>query len=301
MAGRNVSAARVHLALLAVAALFSLNYIVSKIAMRAFSPIVFAYLRILGAALVMQFALPRDRAPISKADARSLIGYAILGVVLNQTLFLAGLAFTSAHIAAILITAMPVFALGAAIVMGRERATALKAGGILLAGAGALLVVGFEGVEGTRKSLIGAILIILNSLAFALYLVLSKPLMARLSARRVIRRMFVVSAILMIPVAAVPLWRQAWRGIPLQAWLGLAFVIVGPSVAAYMLNAWALTHADSSLVATYTYVQPFLTSILAAIFLHEQIRRTVIVAASMIFVGVYLAGRRVVLSSATSA
>jgi len=93
----------------------------------------------------------------------------------------------------------------------------------------------------------------------------------------------------MIPIAAIPLWRQSWHGIPLQAWLGLAFVIAGPSVVAYMLNAWALTHADSSLVATYTYVQPVLTSLLAATFLHEHIKRTVIVAAVMIFVGVYLA------------
>ena len=292
MAGRNINGTRVHLALLTVAALFSLNYIVSKVAMRAFNPLAFAYLRVLGAALVMQFVLPRDRTPMSKADERSLIGYAILGIVLNQTLFLGGLALTNAHIAAILITAVPVFALAAAIVMGRERASAMKIGGILLAGAGALLVVGFEGVEGTTRSLIGAILIILNSLSFAMYLVLSKPMMARLSARRVIRRMFIVSAVVMIPICAVPLARQAWTSIPLRAWLGLAFVIVGPSVVAYMLNAWALTHADSSLVATYTYVQPVLTAFLAATFLHEQIKRTVIVAAVMIFVGVYLAGSR---------
>ena len=277
-----------NLALLTVATLFSLNYIVSKGAMRAFNPIAFAYLRVLGAALVMQFALRRDRTPMSKADARALIGYAILGVVLNQTLFLAGLAFTNAHVAAILITAVPVFALAAAIVMGRERASAMKVGGILLAGAGALLVVGFEGVEGTTRSLIGAILIILNSLSFAMYLVLSKPMMARLSARRVIRRMFMVAAVVMIPICAVPLARQQWTSIPAQAWLGLAFVIVGPSVIAYMLNAWALTHADSSLVATYTYAQPVLTAFLAAAFLHEHIKRTVIVAALMIFVGVYL-------------
>jgi drug/metabolite transporter (DMT)-like permease len=286
------STARVHLALLTVAALFSLNYIVSKVAMRAFNPIAFAYLRVLGAALVMQFVLPRDRTPMSKTDERALIGFAILGVVLNQTLFLAGLAFTSAHIAAILITAMPVFALGAAIVVGRERATAMKIGGILFAAAGALLVVGFEGVEGTTRSLIGAILIIINSLSFAMYLVLSKPMMARLTARRVIRRMFVVSAIVMIPIAAFPLARQTWTMIPREAWLGLAFVIMGPSVVAYLLNAWALTHAESSLVATYTYVQPVLTAILAAAFLHEHIKRTVIVAAAMIFAGVYLAGLR---------
>jgi drug/metabolite transporter (DMT)-like permease len=203
-----VSAARVHLALLTVAALFSLNYIISKLAMHAFHPLVFAYLRVLGSAIVLQFILPRDRTPILPADSRSLIGFALLGVVLNQTLFLTGLAFSSAHIAAILITTVPVFALGAAITLGRERATLLKVSGIAMAASGALLVVGGEGFEGTRRSAIGAMLIVLNSLSYALYLVLSKPLMARLSARRVIRRMFLVAAVVMIPVSAVPLWQD---------------------------------------------------------------------------------------------
>ena len=287
----HASPARVHLALLTVAALFSLNYIISKIAMHAFHPVAFAYLRVLGSAFVLQFVLPRDRAPITAADSRALVGFALLGVVLNQTLFLAGLAFTSAHIAAILITALPVFALATAIAIGRERATAMKIGGIALAAAGALLVVGVEGFEGTKRSLIGAILIICNSLSYALYLVLSKPLMARLSARRVIRRMFVTAAVIMIPIAAWPLARQDWRAIPLRAWIGLVLVIAGPTVIAYLLNAWALAHAESSLVAAYTYVQPFLTAILAALFLHEHIRSIVAVAAALIFGGVYMSGR----------
>jgi drug/metabolite transporter (DMT)-like permease len=288
---RGASTTRVHLALLTVATLFSLNYIISKLAMHAFHPIAFAYLRVLGSAIVLQFVLPRDRTPISSSDARALIGFALLAVVLNQTLFLGGLALSNAHIAAILITTVPVFALGAAIVIGRERATLLKVGGILLAAGGALLVVGGEGFEGTRRSMIGAMLIVLNSLSYALYLVLSKPLMERLSARRVIRRMFVTAAVIMIPIAALPLARQQWSTIPPRAWIALALVIAGPTVVAYLLNAWALAHTDASLVAAYTYVQPFLTAILAAIYLNETIRPIVIVAAAMIFAGVYMSGR----------
>lgn len=286
-----MSAARVHLALFTVAALFSLNYIISKLAMNAINPVAFGYLRVVGAALVLQFVVPRDRAPIEPADSRALILYAFLGIVVNQTMFLAGLAFSSAHIAAILITALPVFAMCAAMALGRERATPAKVGGIFFAAAGALLVVGVEGIEGTRRSLLGAIFIVINSLSYALYLVLSKPMMARLSARRVIRRMFVLSSVIMIPIAAIPLARQSWATVPPSAWIGLALVIIGPTVIAYLLNAWALIHADSSLVAAYVYVQPVLTAILAAVYLHERIRGVIGVAAAMIFGGVYLSGR----------
>src|SRR5207248_9587199 len=127
----------------------------------------------------------------------------------------------------ILITTIPVFALAAAIVVGRERATAAKIGGIALAAAGALVVVGGEGFGGTTKSLIGDLLIVGNSLSYALYLVASKPAMARLSARRVIARMFAVSSVVMLPIAAWPMMHEQWRAVPPQAWYALAFVIAG--------------------------------------------------------------------------
>ncbi len=266
--------------------------------MHAFHPLVFAYLRVVGSAMVLNVVIrERDPAPLTRRDAWELVGYATLAIVINQTFFLGGLSLTSAHIAAILLTTLPVFVLGASIALGRERASAAKIGGIALAASGALLVVGEEGFAGATKSLIGDLLIIGNSLAYGLYLVLSKPMMARHSARRVIARMFALATVLMLPIAAWPLSRQDWHAIPGRAWLGLALVILGPTVAAYLLNAWALRHADSSLVAAYTYLQPVLTAVLAAIYLDERIRAVVIVAAAMIFAGVWISSRPAVPSS----
>jgi drug/metabolite transporter (DMT)-like permease len=284
---------RIHIVLASAAFLFSINYIVSKYAMSVFTPLSFAYTRVLGSAIVMQFVLRGDRsAPLSPDESRRVFGYAILGVVINQTFFLGGLSLTSAHVAAILITTIPVFALAAAIVLGREVPTVAKIGGIALAAAGALLVVGREGFEGTGKSWIGDLLIVCNCLSYALYLVFSKPDMARLSARRVIGRMFAVGAVVMLPICAWSLVHEKWSAIPLRAWLALATVILGPTVGAYLMNAWALRHADSSLVAAYSYLQPVIAVVLAAIFLHEEIHTVALVAGAMIFTGVYVSGRR---------
>ncbi|HKS22672.1 MAG TPA: DMT family transporter [Thermoanaerobaculia bacterium] len=280
----------IHLALFTVNFLFAVNYVVSKLGMSSFDPFTFAYLRVLGAAIVMN-ALIRGAAPLSRADFKRVALYSLLGVVINQSMFLAGLALTSAHVAAILITAVPVFTLGAAMVFGEEHVTAMKIAGIALAAAGALTVVGGEGFGGATKSLLGDLLIIGNSLAYALFLVLSKRDMARLSPLRVVARMFAIAAVVMLPIAAVPMLRLNWRAIPPGAWLSLAFVIAGPTIAAYLLNAWALAHTDSSLVAAYTYLQPVMTVMLAAMFLGEQIRAVAIVAGVMIFAGVWLAGR----------
>jgi drug/metabolite transporter (DMT)-like permease len=281
---------RLHTALLTVALLFSANYIFSKLGMRELHPLAFAWLRIAGAAVVLS-VVARNEEPLPREDFRRVVLFAILGVVTNAPLFLFGLSLTSVQVAAILITTIPVFALAAAILAGRERPTATRVGGIALACAGALLVVGGESFVGTWKSFAGALMIVLNCLSYALYLVISKPVMARLSARAVVAKMFAIGTLLLFPLAAHALWNEHWSAISTGAWAALLLVIAGPTVAAYLLNAWALRHADSSVVAAYTYVQPVLATILGAMVFGEEIRAIVLVAAAMIFAGVALAGR----------
>lgn len=277
-------------ALFSVAVLFSLNYIISKLGMNEFAPLSFAWLRCAGAAVLL-WLLARGQS-LPREDARRLIVFAILGVVINQTLFLSGLALTSVQVAAVLVTSTPVFTLAGAILIGQERATAARLGGIALACAGALLVVGGEGLHGTTRSLLGTVLILVNCVSFAAYLVVSKPYMSGASARAVVARMFVVGTLIMLPIAAPSLWSESWSAVSTGGWLALIAVILGPTVAAYLLQAWALRHADSSLVAAQTYIQPVLASLLGWLVFSEAIRAIVAVAAVMIFAGVWLAGRK---------
>ena len=147
-------------------------------------------------------------------------------------------------------------------------------------------------MSGSRQSLIGAVMLVANCLAYALYLVLSKPLMERIAPLQVLTKIFAAGTVLMLPIALPSLLAEDWASVSMRAWISLAIVIAGPTILAYLLSGWALRHADSSLVALYTYVQPVLTSILAALFLAETIRGIVVVAALLIFAGVWLASRQ---------
>lgn len=279
---------KVHGALFTVALLFSFNFLISKLGMREFAPMTFAWMRVAGSMVVLLF-LARREPPLSREDDRRVAGWAILGVVINMSLFLGGLALTTVQVAAILITTMPVFTLAIAIMAKQERATVSRIGGIALAGAGALLVVGGESVAGTWRSFLGALMIVVNCLSYSVYLVISKNAMARLSARRVVARMFVVATVVMLPIAAWPMAHERWSQISTNAWLAIVLTIAGPTVAAYLLQAWSLRHADSSVVASYVYVQPVLATLLGVLFLGETLRATVVIAALMIFAGVALA------------
>ncbi|HEX8172304.1 MAG TPA: DMT family transporter [Thermoanaerobaculia bacterium] len=281
---------KVHAALVGVAFFFSLNYIISKLGMRELAPLAFAWMRVAGGAIALA-VIARNEPPLARDDARRVISWGFLGVAINATLFLVGLSMTTVQAASVLITSIPVFALGAAIALGRERLSWQRACGIALACAGALLVVGGESIAGTWRSAAGALMIVVNCLSYSLYLVISKPYMTRLSARAVVARMFAVGATVLLPVCAWTLWHQQWRAVSPRGWLALALVIAGPTVGAYLLQAWALRHAEASMVAAYTYVQPVLATTLGAVFLGEEIRSVVLVAAALIFAGVWLAGR----------
>ena len=259
--------------------------------MRELAPLSFAWLRVAGSAVILNLAFARQRLVLTREDKWRIAGLAMLGIVLNQAFFLMGLARTSTQAAAVLNATIGVFALAAAILLRYEKPTLAKIGGIALALTGALLVVGGEGIT-SETSVAGSLLVLANCVSYALYLVLSKPFMGRHSPLLVVTRMFALGTLFMLPMSASSLLREDWSRVTMRGWLALAFVIVGPSIVAYSLNAWALRHTDSSLVAAYTYAQPILAALLGAIFLDEAIRPIVVIAAGLIFAGVWLTSRR---------
>lgn len=287
--------AAVHVALTIVAVFFSANYILGKIALAQFDPLPFALLRVAGSYLCLLAISLRQRAPrvpFSRGEVLRLILYSILGVVVNQTLFISGLARTTAQHAAILIVTIPVFTLLIALLTRREAASAARVAGILLAASGAVSITLRSGLGDSAGSVTGDAMILLNCLSYAAFLVLSKPLMARHSSVRVMTILFGVGTLLMAPIAAGDLLAQDWSRVRPGGWIALLFVILGPTVGAYLLNGWALARADSSLVAAYVYLQPLLASVMAAVILHERLESGTALAAVLIFAGVWLASRR---------
>ena len=292
---RPAAPATVHAVLFTVAVLFSLNYLFGKIALRSFHPLALAWLRVCGSAALLSLLawVQQRRWPLAAvAEKRSLVLYSLLGVVFNQLLFISGLSLTSAHEAAILITTIPIFTLVGAILLKTEKASLRRVLGIAVAAVGALTIIGFQGVAGTRSSMLGDVLVLLNCSSYGTYLVVSRPIMSRYPASLVIASIFLIAVPLMLPFCLVGLARQNWGAITMASWLGLAGMIIGPTVVAYQLNGWALGRAESSTVAAYTDLQPFIASLLAAAVLKETIGSTTLISGTIICIGVALATRR---------
>lgn len=289
--------ARVHLALATVAVLFSANYIIAKFALEHFNSFAFVWLRVAGSAVALQaiVAARGENRFLPRSDFKTTAVYSLLGVVANQLLFITGLSMTTAHEAAILITTVPIATLIGALALGTEKANSRQIGGIAIAAIGALLLLipkaGAPAATATNRVL-GDLLIIINCASYGIYLVVSREIMKRYSALRVVAQIFATGTLLMLPFCIAGLVRTRWAEIPLSAWGALLAVIAGPTVGAYLLNGWALARASSTAVAAYTYVQPLLASLLAWSLLGEHLSAGTFAAAALIIAGVFLAGRR---------
>jgi drug/metabolite transporter (DMT)-like permease len=224
-------------------------------------------------------------APLSGADHLRLAGLSVLGIALNQTLFLLGLRWTTPFAVSLLSATIPVFAAALAIAFRKEPFAWRTALGIALALAGVVWLAGRGAVD------LGAVLVALNSLSYAAYVVLSRETVLRLGAVRVVAWIFTYGALLFAPVGLGPMMAQLQELTPRGAWL-VAFIVLVPTIVAYALNAWALGRSSATLVTVYIYLQPLFAAILARVQLGQTVSERAVVAALLILSGLGVVATR---------
>lgn len=276
----------VHLALAGAQAGFALFPIFGKLALVSIPPLVIAAIRVASSAVMLEVVRRFSSAePIRPEDRRLLVTLAILGVSLNQVLFIFGLSLTSAINTTILISSIPAFTLAAAVLLGREALTRRALVGTILAGAGALVLLNAEKFDWGSRYFRGNLLILANSLSYSLYLVLARPLLARYRAMTFTAAVFRYGALPIVAVS-IPALAQFSPASPAPgAWWSLAAVVLFCTAVPYFLNSWALARVAASRVATYVFLQPVIAASLAIVVLGERPDWRTGVAAALVFAG----------------
>jgi len=279
-----------HLALVAVQILFGIWPIFGKIVLRSMSSPSLVVIRITGAAVALAL-LQRRLTPLLRMPAKDiglLTLCSLLGVVGNQLLYVKGLSLTTVINATLLSTMIPVYALAVSVLLGYERGSLRTLAGIVVSAAGVIYLVNPAHAELNAQTTTGNLLLLANSFIYAIYIVISKDLFERYGALNVVTWIFLIGAVMTVPVGIYSLQNENLAAISGMVWLAVAFIILLPTVGAYYLNAWALTRVAPSTVATYIYLQPLIAFGLAPIFLGESWNWRTIVAAMFIFGGVAL-------------
>lgn len=217
---------------------------------------------------------------------------ALLGVVGNQTLFSEGLLRASPLNSAVIGCSIPAWTLLFAVLLGHERPTKLRVGGVGLALSGALLLVGVDRMDLGPERALGNLMLIGNSALYSAYLVLSRPILTRHGALPVIGWVFGLATPLILPYAWAELAALQWSAVPQSTLVGLAYIVIGPTLLGYALSAYALRAVTASTAAVFVYVQPFITGVASGRVLGERPSWQTAAAALLIFVGVALVSRR---------
>lgn len=280
-------------------AFWSGNYIAGKIALRAFSPLLLAGLRIgfAGVAMLPLYGWERTRRPAASPAGRTgreilqLLVLGILGVTLNQVFFVVGLSRTSVAHAAILIGLTPIQVLIIARLRGQEKITVRKAVGMAIALAGVAVLKWFEPAAGTGATWTGDFVILLAGLCFALFTVFGKEVTARYSTITMNAYAYVGGALALLPLTLWEAARQPHGQIGAGAWLAAIYMALFPSVIAYLIYYHALAHMTASRVSAFSYLQPVFASIMGVAILGETLGAPVIAGGTVILAGVYLAER----------
>lgn len=279
-----------HVALVAVQLIFGTWPIVAKVALRALPSTGLVAFRVAGAAVALLVLLrARGRLVVPRrADLARLALYSLLGVVLNQFLFVKGLALSTVVNSVLLGTAIPVFALVVGALLGYERLSARAALGVVIAAAGVVYLIDPFRADLSGGKTLGNVMLVANAIAYGSYIAISQDVFRRYGALTSITWVFVLGCVVAVPfggyyLADAPLARLDWH-----VWLAVAYIILVPTVGAYYLNAWALERVAPSTVAVYVYLQPLVAYAFAPLFLgaEEQWTARTFVAAALIFVGV---------------
>jgi drug/metabolite transporter (DMT)-like permease len=173
------------------------------------------------------------------------------------------------------------------VVLGRERFRGSRALGIALAMSGVLVLFDVRALSTSGEHLLGNLMCVVNCASYALFLVLVRPLSAKYAPMGLVALMFAVATVAFAPFGLAA-WSELAPRVGVHELGVLAFIVAFPTVGAYALTQQGLRRAESSLVATYIYVQPVFAMLGAVVILHEPLRPAAGVAAALIFLGVWI-------------
>jgi len=273
---------------------WSANYIIGKVALREFPPLLLSGMRVTIAGLIM---LPiywnrPDRGVRQTLESGRLAVLGLLGVTLNQLFFVVGLGRTTVAHASFIVSVGPVLVLLIAAATGQERLTARKLTGMLMAMAGIAALKLFQDTSTTAPpTWFGDTFVFLSTLSFALFTVFGKPFTRHYSSATVNTFAYVGGAIALAPMT---IWQAAifpLSRITVTGWICVFYMALFPSIAAYLIYYYALTHIPASRVASFSYLQPVFATSMAVLLLAERLTAPGIAAGMIILAGVYITER----------
>lgn len=230
---------------------------------------------------------------IEKSDRMRLFLCAVAGIAINQLLFIKGLSLTYPIHAALLLLITPILIVFIAAWILKERLGLLKVIGLVLGISGALVLVLAKDSSGSGDNvLLGDLFIIINAISYTIYFIIVKPLMVKYNAVVVLRWVFTIGLVLVLPFGWVEFTEIPWELYTAVDFTSMGLIVITGTFLAYLFNLYGIKILGPSVAGFYIYTQPVFAALIAMFFLHEQLALYKVIAAILIFSGVFLANKQ---------
>lgn len=253
-------------------------------------PFGFILLRVLGAAAlfwIFSFLAPKEK--IARKDYFTFFLASVFGIALNMLTFFKGLEYTTPIHASVIMVVVPIIVLLLSAIFLKEKIIPRKIFGIILGLSGAVVLTVYgKSAKGSENILLGNLLVFINAASYSIYIIIIKKLTDKYHPLTFIRWLFLFGSILVFPFGFSELQAVVWDSFSLYIAFATIFVIIGATFATYLLNPLALRELRASTVSTFLYIQPVIAGIFAIIMGSDSLNFVKVMAALLIFAGVYL-------------
>ena len=250
----------------------------------------FIVLRVAGATIlfwIVSFFGPKEK--IATNDFFRIAACAFFGVALNMLTFFKGLSYTSPIMGAVLMVTTPMIVLILSSIIMKEKMQSKKIIGILLGLAGTITLILYgKALNNAPNAALGNILVFVNAVSYAFYLIFVKKLMDKYNAFTFVKYIYLFGFFMVLPFGFHELQVVNWNEIPFDIDLKIGFVVIFSTFFTYLLNLISMRNLKPTTVAVFIYLQPFFASIFAIGLGKDNLNMVKIVSAILIFVGVYL-------------
>ncbi len=280
---------KAHLALLIANIIYALNYGWAKDVMDGehVQPFAFILIRVVGASILFWGLAMISFEKVERKDMIKMMFCGLFGVAANQLMFFKGLDETTRiHASIIMVTSPVIVALLSTFIL-KERFSIFRLLGIALGLGGACFLILHNNPIQSQSTLYGDMLVLLNATSYGLFLVMVKPLMSKYAPLTVIRWVFTFGLLFVIPFGLPELDKINFE-MPDDIILKIGFVVVFTTFLAYLLNVYGIKRVSPTVVSSYIYLQPILTTLIAVLSNTESIDEIIALSSMIIFVGVYL-------------
>lgn len=282
---------KTYLALTATMVFWGLSFVATKIALQGFPTFTLVFIRFFFAFVLFCFIRRVKKLPsFSKKDHMKMFLLALFEPGFYFIFETIGLQYTTAPKASLIIATIPVVVLVFSRLFLAERAAPSSIAGIFLSFAGiVILVAGSPDVSWQLEGvLMGDLLIMGAVLSAALYIVSARSLGKTHSAIDITFMQIGYGALFYAPFFFMELPRIDWHIIGLRPICALAYLIVFPTVGAFLCYNYALTRIQASKAAVVINGIPVVTAIGAWILLNETLTLFQAGGGAMVLAAVFL-------------